>query len=329
MTLVSMTIPDSPAALPVWLELRLVSTDFARFVAELTAANPDRDRARRPARDLMGEWYTRALTGGLRGIPTAVLRQLLRNPKALLEFQEAVLGEGGPYWDEVTSRAEALTGAFDRGRATLQAMAEPTPQVVVLPRTGPSSMRTTAPPPTDPIPNLASLLGNRPPGAARPPRRYRALAAFSSLLAIGLAVAVGVLAFRDTPPAATTVVAVNWGWAKPGGIPQGSPKPAEYLTALADTASEWFDRRPDDAPGLARRLNEFRTGCTQLIFAAHTPLPQTDREWLQGRCREWGKRFDEHLTTLEAGADPLKVRDEADATIRKLQAALRDRAGPG
>jgi hypothetical protein len=36
--------------------------------------------------------------------------------------------------------------------------------------------------------------------------------------------------------------------------------------------------------------------------------------------------LDDHLTALEAGADPVKVRGDADETIRKLQAALRERA---
>ena len=50
MTLVAFTIPDDPAALPGWLERRLVAPDFGRFVAELSAVFPDRGRrTARPA----------------------------------------------------------------------------------------------------------------------------------------------------------------------------------------------------------------------------------------------------------------------------------------
>jgi hypothetical protein len=316
-TLVAFTIPDDPAALPGWLERRLVAPDFARFVAELAAAHPERGRARLPARQLLGDWYRKALSDGLAAVPTGVLQQLLRHPHCLLELQEAVLTEGGPYWDDVAERADELTPAVDRGRAALEAMFDATP-----PRANPERERRGGRT-TTPLAEPANAAESR-----RPPRSYFTWAVVSSALAACLLVAVGYLTIGgDKPGGGTTeVAAVNWGWAKPGGIPNDAPKPAEYLDGLANTAQEWFNKRPEDAAGVAKRINEFRTGCSQLIFATHTPLDPKDRDWLVEKCRLWAKKLDDHLTALENGADPLKVRTDADNTIRNLQKALREKA---
>jgi hypothetical protein len=121
------------------------------------------------------------------------------------------------------------------------------------------------------------------------------------------------------------VTAQGWGWDRPGALPaEGSAR--QYLNTLADEAEEWFRKRPDDALGLARRLQEFRHGCTTLIFAEHQPLAERDRGWLVERCRAWAAKLDKHLEELEAGADVAKVREAADQTVRQLAAALRTRA---
>jgi hypothetical protein len=309
-TLVAFTIPDDPAQLPGWLEARLVAPDFGRFVAELAAANPERGRAV-PARQLLGDWYRKALADGFGGVPLGVLQQLLRHPKCLLELQEAVLTEGGAYWDEVANRAEELTPAVERGRSALEGiLASESPT-----RANPERERRGE----APTPSLT--VGVRP----EKPRSYRTWALASSALAACLLVAVGYLTLVKKQ-GGTEVAAVNWGWAKPGGIPRETQKPAEYFNALAATSEEWFNKRPDDAAGVAKRINEFRTGCSQLIFAPHASLAPTDKDWLVEKCRVWAKKLDDHLTELERGADALNVRGDADDTIRKLQAALRERA---
>jgi hypothetical protein len=307
--LVAFTIPDDSAQLPAWLEARLVAPDFGRFVAELVAVYPERGRAL-PARQLMGDWYRKALADGLGGVPAGVLEQLLRHPKSLLELQEAVLSEGGAYWDEVATRADEMTATVERGRGALEAIvaqANPT-------REGEGGVARATP-------ALA--------GGVRPERRrsYLTWALASSALAACLLVAVGYLTLVKKPDlGGTETAAVTWGWAKPGGIPQDAQKPAEYLIALAATSEEWFNKRPEDAAGVAKRINEFRTGCSQLIFSPHTPLEPADRDWLVERCRLWAKKLDEHLSALEAGADPLEVRKKADETINALRDKLRERA---
>src|SRR5262245_41091321 len=183
MTLVAFTIPDDPAALPGWLEQRLLAPDFGRFVAELSAVCAPRGRTHVPARQLLGDWYRKALSDGLKGIPAGVLQQLLRHPKCLLELQEAVLTEGGPYWDEVAS-GEEITPALDRGKAALEAMFVAAPPALAIPRHEPGELRSS--PPAHARGSLADQL-------PRPTRSYFTWAVVSTALAACLLVAVGVL----------------------------------------------------------------------------------------------------------------------------------------
>jgi hypothetical protein len=101
---------------------------------------------------------------------------------------------------------------------------------------------------------------------------------------------------------------------------------AEYLRRLAAAAREWSAKRPADALGLARRIGEFRRGCTEVILAAHPALPPEDRTWLKDRCRQWAAALDRHLAAVEAGGDPAAVRAEVDDTATRIAAALLGRA---
>ncbi len=83
---------------------------------------------------------------------------------------------------------------------------------------------------------------------------------------------------------------------------------------------------PGNPIALARRIAEFRQGCSVLILSPHRPLPAEDRAWLVERCRAWAARFDGYLASVEAGKDPLEVRNQADETINRLIDTLRDRA---
>ena len=130
---------------------------------------------------------------------------------------------------------------------------------------------------------------------------------------------------RGGDQGATAVAASGWGWNRPGALADDLP-PGVYLDRLADAAGEWFKKRPDDPIALARRIGEFRQGCSVLILSPHKPLSARDRAWLVEKCRAWAAKLDAHLAALEAGASAAKVRDDADATISKLIEALRDRA---
>jgi hypothetical protein len=107
---------------------------------------------------------------------------------------------------------------------------------------------------------------------------------------------------------------------------------ADHIADHADLALHLLNirlrRRPkaEDAVSLAKRIGEFRQGCSVLLLAEHKPLPEAERVWLVNRCKTWAAKLDKHLTELEAGKDVLTVRAEMDETVKQIAAALQSRA---
>ena len=117
----------------------------------------------------------------------------------------------------------------------------------------------------------------------------------------------------------------GWGWDRPGALAANLPS-RDYLEHLAAAAQDWFKKRPETAPELARRIGQFRQGCSTLILAEHPSLSPADRDWLRERCRVWAGKLDGHLAAIEAGQNIDDVRLAADETVNKLISAIRDRA---
>jgi hypothetical protein len=297
MKLHALDIPDDPARVPRWLERHLVGLDLAELVAELeavhgpTAASP-------MLGEVLGSRREAVLASGLSALPPHAIGQLLRRPRLLLELQEMVLASGGGYWNRVGPPSDELASRVERGRRSLPALLS-----------GASPGAAPAGPILTP---------------ARPVAWYRH-PAFVSLATAASVLALVVVHERTRPVAPITSASVGWGWSRPGALPQDQP-PASYLDHLADAAEDWFQTRPDDPLALARRIAEFRQGCSVLILAPHRPLSPADRAWLIEKCRAWAAKLDANLAAVEAGEDPLRVRDEADATIQGLIGALRERA---
>ena len=296
-----MNIPEQADALAGWLERQLVGLDLAELVAELEAIHPAA-AAPLPLDDVLGGQRDEVLRRGLGALPATALRQLLRQPRLLLQLQELVLEHGGSYWGEVDAGGE-LELAMQRGEQRLMAAVRE---------------RQPAAPPAPVV---------RPAEAVT--AWYRRPSVVSLATAAAVLLAVGGYWFwvgRTSPPPTTGPgAAQEWGWNRPDALPNDKPAP-EYLNALADAGMEWFKKRPENAPDVARRINQFRQGCSTLILAPHKPLSDEDRKWLVERCRVWAKKLDDQLVALEQGADPVEVRTEVDGIVNKLVDALRDRA---
>lgn len=296
MTILAMDIPDDPAGLPGWLERHLVGLELAALVAELEAVHGA--AAAGPALEqVLGDRREAVLAGGLAALPPGRLRRLLRRPRLLLDLQESVLVEGGPYWRRLAESSAGPGGPSTRGRRHLDAIFREEGSPHPSPR-GPRSA----------------------PRPARRPSRWAVVPAVAASLVLA-----AFLVERERSRAPGVVAATRWGWDRPGALPQDLP-PAAYWNRLADAAEEWFSKRPGDPPALARRIAEFRQGCSTLILASHRPLQDGDRQWLVEKCRAWAAKLDKHLADVEAGTDPIRVRAEADATARRLVEALRERA---
>jgi hypothetical protein len=300
MTLVLATIPDDVARLPAWLEEHIVGGALRALVSELAAvhrATPPRESVR----DLLGPLLPAVLERGLAALPPEVLTHLLQQPYHLLELQGIVLLEGGSYWDTIHRPAAFGARVRDSNSRVEAALFGPDREASA------QSFR-------EPAPHVARGVGRF--------RTFRIVAAAAAVVFVVTFVGTRWLVPRSAVPAAT------WGWMKPDAFPAHMDR-AAYLNRLADGADEWFAVRPVDAPAAAKRLAEFRAGCSALLLAEHPTLPPSDRAWLQERCRVWRKAFDDHLARLEDTGDVAAVLSAADATVHQLSAALRTRAAAG
>lgn len=298
MKLHAFDIPDDPARLSRWLEEQLVGLDLIELVAELSAVHGTSVPA--SLREVLDGRREDVLSRGLAALPPETLRLFLLQPRLLLELQDLVLMEGGPYWDELGRLSPAFRDQLARGRDRLRAFLEGEDCEEVSER---------------------GVLALRPATAW-----YRRPWVVS--LATAAAVLAGVGAYQwSRPPAEVSLATAptGWGWTRPDALPADVPAEV-YLTRLADAAEEWFKKRPDDPVALAARIAEFRQGCSVLLLAKHEPLPAEDRQWLLDRCRLWARKLHNHLVAVEVGRDPGEVRAEADETVHQLIAALRERA---
>jgi hypothetical protein len=117
----------------------------------------------------------------------------------------------------------------------------------------------------------------------------------------------------------------GWGWTRPGALPENMGR-EQYLTHLADGAHEWFDVKPVQPVDLAKRLGEFRKGCSVLLLSRHQPLPDDDRQWLEVKCRAWAASLDHAVAQVELHRDATAVRENTAEFVDTLVNELRNRA---
>jgi hypothetical protein len=297
MNLLCMTIPDEPDKLAAWLEGHLVGLGLAELTAELLAIHGE--EAGPPLAEVLQGRQAEVLAGGLTKLRPAALRLLLRHPRRLLELQDLILAQGGPYWDRVAAGDAELNALVTRGAQRLQLGREARQPV----------LRPIRPP----IPRTP----------ARRPLPWVVGLAIAATLLLAIFFGRSLIPKPNGPP--LVAAGPSWGWAKPGALPtEGSA--ADYLRRLAAEAKEWSNQRPEEPAALAKRILEFRQGCSTLIFAEHKPLAAEDRRWLVQKCQEWAAKFDQALAALEGGKEVAEVRKEMDATMAQLVQALLTRS---
>jgi len=292
----ALDIPDNPNQLADWLEGHLLGLQLADLVAGFEAVHGD-DVEHLSLEEVCGDQLPAILKSGLTVLKTEQLRQLLRNPRLLLDLQERILINGDVYWNSIPIIMNQ----------ELEEVSEKTWNQLI-PQIGLDADTAKKP----------VVLQNLIPWYSRP-----------SIVSLVTAATVLIAVWgwnQIVPPHPVPPVVVSWGWDRPGAIP-ADVDAATYLTNLADAANDWFKKRPNDSAALARRIAQFRQGCSTLILSDHKPLTKEDREWLIERCQGWASKLDTQLAAVEAGEDILKVRAAVDETISKLIQALRTRAG--
>jgi hypothetical protein len=287
-------MPEDTAELAPWLDRQLVGLHLRELVSEFTGIRRDSIDSM-PADTILGEQKSAFLAGGLAAIDEARFRQVLTCPTVLFDLQDMAIEAGGSYWTALQRGDAELQRHVDRGQKRVQNIAgtEATKQIPVG-------------------------------FAASPLIRWYYHPVMVSL-ATAAVLLIAFLVFELTRPTNAFTSAVAWGWAKPGALPE-EVSANEYFSTLADSASAWFNQRPEDAPSVARRIAEFRQGCTTLLLANHAPLNKDQQQWLRGRCRIWADKIDTYIAEIESGADPLQIRTQMDATVNSLIIAFRDQA---
>lgn len=275
-----------PEAIPAWLDRHVVGPHLAALVAELVAVHGDDQR--RSLDDVLGDRLDDVLANGLAAAGPGGCADLLRSPRCLLELQERIVADGGPHWDTVAD-STGLDVLVAGGWKRLHDSVA-----------GPVTM----------------------PAPARP-RTFRT--AFVASLLSAVATVLVMLALQRFGPLQDAGKPGPWGWNRPGAMVSNATAD-EYLSGLADSADEWFRKRPETASDLAARIIQFRHGCSTVMLSTHEPLSADDQVWLKERCAKWAEKLDAHLADLEAGTKPAEVRAATDETITALTEALRKRA---
>ncbi len=297
-------ILDDPAQLPVWLEGQLMGESLRALVSDLSAVHGHPPEVRPALETVLGDDVEEVRQTGLSALRAEQLRLFLTHPALLWDLQEDVLIHGGEYWEHRFAEASLSEEQLASGLQWLKTALSASSLDSVSPR---QISREALP---------ASSVSAKPAWYCRP--------SFVSLVtAAGVLLAVFVLDTLVIPPAQPTVA--SWGWEKPGALPQNVSADV-YLIQLAEAAEDWFNKRPETRKELARRILQFRQGCSTLILSKHQPLVPEDERWLIEKCQEWAAKLDGHLTALEASSVVREVREAADETIRKLITALRERA---
>lgn len=342
MSLFAMDMPETHAELVDWLEQHLVGLDLASLVAELTAIH-GRTETEESLGDLLGTQIPDVIESGLTVLDTKQVRSLVRHPNQLLDLQELVLATGSPHWSKRMN--DAADDHFERiadtgWRRVKLAISPPAGTFEDDGANRKSSLDTvtgdSATQVSVPTLRMADQLRSGK-VTTRSHSVWRYVLAAAAMLMLGVfgLQQAGVLNLainpgeqqvaQNDPPAQPVVAPTGWGWDKPGAIPNEGPADA-YLTQLASAANDWFKKRPEDATGLKTRITQFRDGCSTLIDSPHEPLEAEDREWLVEKCKAWRGKLDEQLAAIDAGTDPLTVRESTDEIVNKLMTALRNRA---
>ena len=294
-------MPEETRELALWLEQHLVGWQLGELVAELRAVHNTAAAPRVSLDDALKDQLPTILSDGLRDQSRATLQILLRDPALLLDLQERVLLQSGPYWEEARRKTNpdktplGLSQGFNGFCATPNDKSIPTSAKAAKPL-GQAQGR-----------EVANVTSHR----VRSPRTVLTIVAAIVLVAL----TIWSIPKRNEQPLA-------WGWNRSGTFANDVPA-EQYRDRLADRADEWQQRPHDTLEQLRSDLLDFRRACLVLLDQPHEPLPAEQRDELKKRCRKWLAKFDEQLAALNSGGDFTEIRTQANETVQKLATAIR------
>ena len=298
-------LPESHLDQVRWLESAMMGPDSNRVIAELSAVFGNASLA------LSDGEKQAVLESGLGELSPERFKQLLKSATTLRALQQDVIEFGGDYWNSITPHPS---------QAEIIRRAQPVVQSV---RQTPTSSRSA----TSTTRRSSQVWASTFTGAA-----VGSLVTAAALLVM-LSANNNQLNNPSNQPidvAVNPATAVSEGWgfekfANSDNVNATDVDRKEYLEKIAVAAEAWSNQRPATPTALAKRLGEFRMGCSAIILADH-PLPAKDQVWLKERCGQWAAAIENHLVELEDGMSVEEVTSRVDATVTKIAAAIKGRA---
>jgi len=306
MRLISFDMPDAVYEFAPWLEAQIVGLHLAELVAELAAIHHVRTLPAVSVADFLGaSAFQLILTQGLKPLPTSSLQQLVSHPYYLLELQERIFTDGGPYWRNVP-RSDAIQAACKQSLLMLQ-------DKLTLAESLPATDGQNAA--SEPEMPWASTLE----ASAWYQRPWPWVLNLATAAAVFIIV---YLSFRVPQndfgkPEASKLV-----WTSPEDL--SKPASAEqYWQRLATVKRWWFSEKPANKVQLALRMGQLSQGCSVLILQEHRHLPPEAGERLRQKCRDWAKELNGYIVELQKGdADFQEIQKKTDALVIRLSDKL-------
>ena len=315
MTTLFLEMPEDRKHLPVWLERVLLSPDLPRLVAELKVVHgvpPER----LSLSDALSPHSQIVLESGLGRLPGPVFSRLLKQADLLLELRDWVLESGGSYWDTIepvdalSSSAQRILDHFRKTRVS---------------KTINEGQRSSL------AKGSALFLAIAASVAIFVAWHWYEVGKISQLLAQAiqhneqLRHDNELLQQRPSVvPAPVPLPASGWGFTRREDLASLEGDRAK-LTKLSGLALEWGKKQPQNSLELAKRLLEFRQGCSSLLLNP-PPLTKPQQVWFAARCGDWATAIEEQLHVLESGADFSKAMERANALSVSIAKELADRA---
>ncbi|MCR9201346.1 MAG: hypothetical protein NXI04_22105 [Planctomycetaceae bacterium] len=287
MTIHLLTIPDSPADWPGWLEQELVSLHFGELIEELRLSG-DESNASRLGEILSSDELRHVTRHGLADVGGEKIQQLLNSPDALLKLQENILLNETKYWKQVGLATEpSLQEAAARVKTKLGSVV-----------TDPATLTTKSPVPD-------------------PPPRGSRRAAWVAVVAMSLMLGAVVWQFHGGSDSAGVLGEANL-------TANDVATSAEYFQRIADSGQNWFGQPRDTTQQLTSLLQDVSSNCEKLINSRHAALTDAERDWFVEKCGDWKTKFDTVLAQLSAGEiDASEAREQSDKVMNRLVDVLR------
>jgi|GEM_PF-6656866 len=284
MSLLITTIPKDPNEWATWLEGHLFGRQLQNLIAEMLQTLPLGEHPTL-AELISANQLKQVRELGLQVLDGGEILSLMGSPRALLELEEVILGEGSSYWD---------SHLFESSDGTLQTRA-----------------RTVA---RDTIKQYWTH-GNQNAPTPQPKRTISAVYYLAGLAAMLL------ISFVYLParPGFTGILG------NPKLIGHNATSPSDFFKDMAMSCDAWFvhSEHVKSEGELLPLLAKLSKNFDALIES--NPLQQAEKAWFTAKCRAWQSKVDGVILDLRSKKTSVKDgRDRANLIVEKMKNALLD-----